>query len=67
MAPTVKRQIARLQKERNGEAASGDESDSEKSGDSNEQGIAQRLDKLEHLLQEMSDRLKSIENRLSQK
>ncbi len=67
MAPTVKQQIARLQKEENGKAASGGESDSQKSGDVDEQGVAQRLEKLEHLLQEMSDRLKSIESRLSQK
>jgi aminopeptidase N len=67
MAPTVKQQIARLQKEENGKAARGEEGDTEKSGDSNEQGVAQRLDKLEHLLQEMSDRLKSIESHLSQK
>src|SRR6202158_4461350 len=67
MAPTVKKQIARLQKEENGKAERGEEGDAEKSGDSNEQGVAQRLDKLEHLLQEMSDRLKSIESRLSQK
>jgi len=67
MAPTVKLQIARLQKEENSKAARGEEGDTEKSGDSNEQGVAQRLDKLEHLLQEMSDRLKSIESHLSQK
>jgi len=67
MAPTVKQQIARLQKEENAKAARGEEGDTEKSGDSNEPGVAQRLDKLEHLLQEMSDRLKSIEGRLSQK
>jgi len=67
MAPTVKLQIARLQKEENSKAARGEEGDTEKSGDSNEQGVARRLDKLEHLLQEMSDRLKSIESHLSQK
>jgi aminopeptidase N len=67
MAPTVKKQIARLQKEENGKAARGEEGDAEKTGDSNEQGVAQRLDKLEHLLQEMSDRLKSIESHLTQK
>ncbi len=67
MAPTVKQQIARLQKEENSKAARGEEGDTEKSGDSNEPGVAQRLDKLEHLLQEMSDRLKSIESHLSQK
>jgi aminopeptidase N len=67
MAPTVKQQIARLQKEENSKAAGSEEGDKEKSGDSNEQAVAQRLEKLEHLLQEMSDRLKSIESRLSQK
>ena len=59
--------LSPLQKEENGKAARGEEGDAEKSGDSSEQGVAQRLDKLEHLLQEMSDRLKSIESRLSQK
>jgi HEAT repeat protein len=67
MAPTVKLQIARLQKEENSKAARGEEGDTEKSADSNEPGVARRLDKLEHLLQEMSDRLKSIESHLSQK
>jgi HEAT repeat protein len=67
MAPTVKKQIARLQKEENGKAAGGEEGDTEKSGEVTEQGIAQRLEKLEHLLQEMNDRLKSIESRLPQK
>ncbi len=67
MAPTVKQQIARLQKEENSKAAGSEEGDKEKSGDSNEQAVAQRLEKLEHLLQEMSERLKSIESRLSQK
>ena len=67
MAPTVKEQIARLQKEEKTKAAGGEEGDNGESGDSNEHGVAQRLDKLEHLLQEMSDRLKSIETRLSQK
>ena len=67
MAPTVKEQIARLQKEEKGKAAGGEETDSGKIGDSNEQGVAQRLEKLENLIHEMSDRLKSIETRLSQK
>jgi aminopeptidase N len=67
MAPTVKHQIARLQKEESGKAAGGGEGDGEKSGDVDEQGVAQRLERLEHLIQEMNDRLKSIESRLSQK
>ncbi|HEY4817306.1 MAG TPA: M1 family aminopeptidase [Candidatus Acidoferrum sp.] len=69
MAPTVKQQIADLQKEESGKAASGgesgaDKSNAEKSGGDDEQLVAQRLDKLEHLMQEMNDRLKSIESRL---
>jgi aminopeptidase N len=67
MAPTVKHQIARLQKEEGGKAAGGGEGDGEKSGDVDEQGVAQRLERLEHLIQEMNDRLKSIESRLPQK
>jgi len=67
MAPTVKQQIARLQKGENGKEASGGEGDGEKTGEASDQGVAQRLEKLEHLIQEMSDRLKSIESRLSQK
>jgi aminopeptidase N len=67
MAPTVKHQIARLQKEESGKAAGGGEGDGEKSGDVDEQEVAQRLERLEHLIQEMNDRLKSIESRLSQK
>ena len=67
MAPTVKEQIVRLQKDEKGKAAGGEETDSGKSSDSSEHGVAQRLEKLENLIQEMSDRLKSIETRLSQK
>src|SRR6267143_527011 len=67
MAPTVKHQIARLQKEESGKAAGGGEGDGEKSGDVDEQEVAQRLERLEHLIQEMNDRLKSIESRLSRK
>jgi aminopeptidase N len=67
MAPAIKQQIARLQKEENSKASTGGESDGEKSGDAIEEAVTQRLDKLEHLIQEMSDRLKSIESKLSQK
>jgi aminopeptidase N len=67
MAPTVKREIARLQKEEHSKADSGGDADDEKGSDSNAQGVALRLDKLEHILQEMSERLKSIEARLSMK
>jgi HEAT repeat protein len=68
MAPTVRKEIAKLQKQDNGKAAgSGHDSGDDKSGDSAEPAVTQRLDRLEHLLQEMSDRLKSIEARLSKK
>jgi aminopeptidase N len=67
MAPTVKQQIARLQKDPKASAAHGEEEDEEKGSEGGEQGaaVAQRLDKLEHLMQEMSDRLKSIESHLA--
>jgi hypothetical protein len=70
MAPTVKGEIARLQKEENHKAASSGASngdaDAEKAdGDVAEQAVVQRLDRLEHLLQEISDRLKSIETHLT--
>jgi aminopeptidase N len=67
MAPTVKQQITRLQKEENGRAASSEEGETEKSGDTIEEAVTQRLDKLERLIQEMSDRLKSIESSLAKK
>jgi aminopeptidase N len=72
MVPTIKGQIASLKApagERHrprGEApAEGEESAS--SGEGNNQGegaVARRLDRLEHLMQEMTDRLKTIETRL---
>jgi aminopeptidase N len=70
MAPTVKEEIAHLKKEENrkaaGSGADSGEGDAEKvDGDATQQAVAMRLDRLEHLLQEMSDRLKSIENRLT--
>jgi aminopeptidase N len=65
MAPTVKEEIARLKKDENHKAASGGDGDAEKAdGDAAEQAMFLRLDRLEHLIQEMSDRLKSIENHL---
>jgi HEAT repeats len=67
MAPTIKQQIARLQKEESGKVGSSGEGDPEKSGEGIQEAVTQRLDKLEHLIQEISDRLKSIESRLSQK
>jgi len=66
MAPAIKQEIARLKKEEGGKGTAGDP-DGEKSGDASEQGVAQRLDRLEHLIQEMNDRLKSIESHLAKK
>jgi len=68
MAPMIKGQIARLKK-----PADGKQSASAGSGDADEESAEaggekltteQRLDKLEHLLQEISERLKSMEKRL---
>jgi aminopeptidase N len=65
MAPTVKEEIAHLKKEENQKAASGGDGDAEKGdADASEQAVVLRLDRLEHLIQEMSDRLKSIESHL---
>jgi len=68
MAPMIKGQIARLRKPADGKA--GAHPDGEEGEESVEAGAAEkdstagRLEKLEHLLQEMSERLKSIESRL---
>ena len=65
MAPMIKGQIARLKKTAGGpgaESAGDGDSASDKSGDSS--AVSRRLEKLEHLLQEMNDRLKSFETRL---
>jgi aminopeptidase N len=72
MVPMIKGQIASLKAsagERHGShgetPAEGEESAS--SGAGNDQGegaVTKRLDRLEHLMQEMSDRLKTIETRL---
>jgi aminopeptidase N len=72
MLPMIKEQIAGLKTpagERHrsrGETPGGDE-ESVPSGAANDQSegpVAQRLNRLEHLMQEMSDRLKTIETRL---
>jgi aminopeptidase N len=72
MAPMIKGQIARLQKPAGAkpnpaggegeESAGPGESGSGKAGDAAE--VLRRLDKLEHLVQEMNERLKSFETRL---
>jgi len=69
MAPMIKGQIARLQKPADGKpGASPDTGDAEEESAESAGGekltTEQRFEKLEHLLQEMSERLKSIEKRL---
>jgi aminopeptidase N len=76
VAPMIKEQIAHLKRPAKGKggghaaAASADDDDDEASGDSNSGGngntavVAEHLDKLEHLIQEMNNRLKTIETRL---
>jgi aminopeptidase N len=72
MAPMIKRQIASLktpagEKHHQRGEASGEDQESEASPSpaANEPGaVAQRLDRLEHLMQEMADHLKTIETRL---
>jgi aminopeptidase N len=77
-APMIKEQIAHLKRpskeKRDGHASAGaDDDDDEASVDSNSGGnrntpvVDERLDKLEHLMQEMNDRLKTIETRLPTK
>jgi aminopeptidase N len=72
MVPTIKAQIASLRasggerRRSRGETSGGDE-ESAPSGAANDQSegaVAKRMDRLEHLMQEMSDRLKTIETRL---
>jgi aminopeptidase N len=69
MAPMIKGQIARLKKPAAGKpganAGSGDADEESAEGAGGEKlTTEQRLEKLEHLLQEMSERLKSMEKRL---
>jgi hypothetical protein len=68
MVPLIKEQIAKLQKRPGGkEHTDGDteeESGNKESGSGDPAAVSQRLDKLERLVQEMNERLKSIEARL---
>jgi aminopeptidase N len=68
MAPMIKAQIARLKKSTDGKPGtnpgSGDAGEESAETGSEKLTTEQRLEKLEHLLQEMSERLKSIEKRL---
>src|SRR5262249_12476104 len=64
MAPVIKGQIARLKR---GPGKKGDSAEGGEAGDSGDESVARRLDRLEKLIQEMSNRLKNIEERLPQK
>jgi aminopeptidase N len=69
MTPMIKGQIARLKKPADGKPSTdhgyGDsEDDSSASASGEKSNTEQRLDKLEHLLQEMNEHLKSMEKRL---
>jgi aminopeptidase N len=67
-APMIKGQIARLKKPAAGKPganpAAADPGEESAGGASEKSTTDQRLEKLEHLLQEMSERLKSMEKRL---
>src|SRR5216683_1518933 len=68
MAPMIKGQIARLKKPADAKpganAGSGDAGEEFAEDGGEKLSTEQRLEKLEHLLQEMSERLKSMEKRL---
>jgi hypothetical protein len=76
MAPIITTQIARLKRpakdKSDSHADAGDGDDEDEPGDSvaannKDHAMVARLDKLEHMMQEMNDRLKSIEGRLPAK
>jgi hypothetical protein len=76
MAPIIKAQIARLKRpakeKSDAHADAGDSDDDDPPGDAvaannKDRAMVARLDKLEHMMQEMNDRLKSIEGRLPAK
>jgi aminopeptidase N len=68
LAPMIKGQIARLKKPADGKpganAGAGDPGEESAEGGAEKSTTDQRLEKLERLLQEMSERLKSMEKRL---
>ena len=68
LAPMIKGQIARLKKPADAKpganVAAGDPGEESAEGGGEKSTTDQRLEKLEHLLQEMSERLKSMEKRL---
>jgi aminopeptidase N len=68
MTPMIKGQIARLKKPADGKSnanpSSGDDGEESAEDGGEKLTTEQRLEKLEHLLQEMNERLKSMEKRL---
>jgi aminopeptidase N len=68
MVPTIKEQLGRLQKSQGTKRTSHGDTDSEagdEKGDSSDpSAVSQRLDKIEYLVEQMNERLKSIEARL---
>jgi aminopeptidase N len=66
MAPMIKNQIARLKKEP-GNAPGGAQAQSGEKAEGDSAAVAKRLDRLEKLIQEMSERLKAIEEKLPKK
>ncbi|HKV24316.1 MAG TPA: M1 family aminopeptidase [Candidatus Acidoferrum sp.] len=62
VAPMIQRQIERLKHPGAGEHAHGEEGTATEPASS--QAVLQRLDHLEHLVEQMNDRLKTIESRL---
>src|SRR4029077_11407446 len=73
MAPMIKRQIASLKKPSGGKGAAigeegeegeGAEGASAAAAGNDQSAVAKRLDRLEHLVQEVNDRLKTIETHL---
>jgi aminopeptidase N len=66
MAPMIQGQIARLKKGPGKKPEAGESNEYEPSRD-NDQSVAQRLERMEKLIQEMSERLKNMEERLPPK
>ena len=63
MVPSIKQQIAHLQKPASpGEAPAAEHDDKEESNEN--AAVDAKLDRLEHLIQQMNERLKAIESRL---
>jgi aminopeptidase N len=64
MVPMIKGQIARLKKPAGTKPSGGESEASEGGNESDSAAVARRLEKLERLVQEMNERLKSFETRL---